>query len=81
MFAQCVQNLFVPSGGNDASGAEELRDLDGELPGDARGAEDQDSFARGQLRSPSQREPGGHAGIGQGRGGCVIQSLRDLEAA
>src|SRR6266567_8523329 len=71
---------IVPSGGDDASGPEEFGDLYGELPSDAGGAMDQDSFARNKLRTPSQREPGRHAGIGQGRGCSVIHSLRDLEA-
>src|SRR5207249_8512153 len=67
-----AQHLFVASCRDDASRAQDFGDLYRQLPRDSGGAENQDSFASGQLRTVLERQPGRHTGIGNGRGSDIV---------
>src|SRR2546429_9260681 len=54
---QRLQNTLVASGGNYASGAQVLGDLDGEFASDAGRAENQDRFSGLDLSGPDDRKP------------------------
>src|SRR5260370_21281919 len=72
-----IQYLFVPSGGDHPSSAEELGRLYGELAGDSGRTENQDSLTRSKLRPPSKRAPGRQAGVDDGCGDVVVNIVWD----
>jgi hypothetical protein len=74
---ECAQHLFVASCRNDASRTQDFGDLYRQLARDAGGAKDQHGFASGELPAVLQRQPGRHAGIGNGRGSDIVQLFRD----
>ena len=64
------EGLRIAAGGDDAAGASGFGDLDGELAGDAGGAEDEDAFA-GLKLCAHESDGRGHGGVGDGGGGGV----------
>ena len=72
-FVHRTQRLFISSRGHHASRAQDFGNLHGQLTGDPRSAKNQDRFAGSQPGAVLERKPGGYAGVGNRRGGLVVQ--------
>ena len=81
----CIQfvdseSLNVSPGGNYSLGSQVLGDLNGELAGDAGGAEYEKCFTFLQGGSILEREQSRHSWIGNRGCLCVIKAVREQEA-
>jgi hypothetical protein len=71
----------IAAGGDDLGRSEVLGQLHGDSAGGSGGAVDQDGFAGDEVSTLHQAGPRGHAGVGDGGGGDVVDGVGDSDAA
>ena len=79
--AKLLELGLVAAGHDDFGRAEVFCQLYGETAGGAGRAVDQDGLAGFEGGALDQGGPGGHAGVGEGGGGDVVQGVGDFYAA